>query len=181
MQKVFMNGCDWYIAESEDHAVQLEKEFAGIDCEQDAFVEWVGELRVYFEEIYDACGGVGIPPEASWERYGDWGIVVIASESQWAKHGKPGVPLQHRVLAMKKSDCPNKDAHTPSPSGYLDWHAWAERMIQTHKQAQCDTCGLWAIWLPIERDEQKQSANERNDPQANIWRLIIFRPTNGRF
>lgn len=40
------------------------------------------------------------------------------------------------------------EPHTPDPSGYLQWHAWAERMAKTHKQRQCKGCGLWAIWEP---------------------------------
>ena len=41
--------------------------------------------------------------------------------------------------------------HTPCPSGYLQWHAWAARMLRTHKQVRCPHCGLWAIWLPRNR------------------------------
>lgn len=36
--------------------------------------------------------------------------------------------------------------HTKQPTGYLDWHAWAEEMAKTHEQSKCPTCGLWAIW-----------------------------------
>ena len=38
--------------------------------------------------------------------------------------------------------------HTPSPEGYMQWHAWAARMNRTHRQIKCEGCGLWAIWTP---------------------------------
>lgn len=41
------------------------------------------------------------------------------------------------------------EPHTPSPAGYLDRQAWAEKMSKTHKQRQCSGCGLWAIWEPL--------------------------------
>lgn len=45
-------------------------------------------------------------------------------------------------------DCPNKANHTPSPRGYVAWHEWAEQMQKTDTQIACESCGLWAIWLP---------------------------------
>lgn len=45
-------------------------------------------------------------------------------------------------------DCPSFHDHTPSPDGYIQWHAWAKRMGRTHRQIRCTGCGLWAIWLP---------------------------------
>ncbi len=46
-------------------------------------------------------------------------------------------------------DCPRaSELHTPSPSGYLQWHAWAEQMAKTHKQARCPECGFLSIWQP---------------------------------
>jgi hypothetical protein len=36
--------------------------------------------------------------------------------------------------------------HTPAPTDYLAWHAWAERKLLTHDQFQCPGCGLWKIW-----------------------------------
>jgi hypothetical protein len=44
--------------------------------------------------------------------------------------------------------CPNADQHTPSPVGYLQWHAWAEEKARTHSQMRCDGCGRYAIWVP---------------------------------
>lgn len=38
--------------------------------------------------------------------------------------------------------------HTPAPSGYIQWHAWAHGMGKTHRQVKCPNCGKWAIWLP---------------------------------
>jgi hypothetical protein len=40
------------------------------------------------------------------------------------------------------------EPHTEDPDGYLQWHAWAERMAKAHVQRQCKGCGLWAIWEP---------------------------------
>lgn len=45
-------------------------------------------------------------------------------------------------------DCPDVHKHTADPSGYLQWHAWAEKMAKTHDQIRCPTCGFWAIWVP---------------------------------
>lgn len=45
--------------------------------------------------------------------------------------------------------CPDEcEPHTPSPDGYLQWHAWAQRMAETHINRQCKGCGLWAVWEP---------------------------------
>lgn len=41
-----------------------------------------------------------------------------------------------------------KCRHTPSPTGYLNWHVWAEKRSETYKQSRCSNCGLWAIWKP---------------------------------
>lgn len=38
--------------------------------------------------------------------------------------------------------------HTPSPEGYIQFHAWAEKKSKTHRQIRCPVCGLWAIWVP---------------------------------
>lgn len=51
--------------------------------------------------------------------------------------------------AVAESDCPAN--HTPHPEGYIQHAAWAERMLKTHKQSRCPTCGLWAIWTPKEK------------------------------
>ena len=38
--------------------------------------------------------------------------------------------------------------HTPCPSGYIQWHNWAEKKMRTHKQERCPGCGRWSIWKP---------------------------------
>ena len=44
--------------------------------------------------------------------------------------------------------CPNFEDHTPTPSGYVEWHLWAEKMGKTHKQRRCPGCGRYSIWEP---------------------------------
>ena len=44
--------------------------------------------------------------------------------------------------------CPNLEDHTHSPTGYIKWHHWADRMSKTHKQRKCAGCGRYAIWEP---------------------------------
>lgn len=46
--------------------------------------------------------------------------------------------------------CPDAATHTPCPTDYLAWHAWAETMAETHTQRQCRACGLYTIWTPKE-------------------------------
>lgn len=45
-------------------------------------------------------------------------------------------------------NCPDRSKHTKSPSGYVEWHEWAEKKAKTHEQHKCPTCGLWVIWKP---------------------------------
>lgn len=45
-------------------------------------------------------------------------------------------------------EAPNCAAHTPCPTGYVAWHEWAAMMAETHRQARCPTCGLYAVWVP---------------------------------
>jgi hypothetical protein len=48
---------------------------------------------------------------------------------------------------MRQLDkCPDSARHTPCPEGYLQWHEWAEKMLRTHVQVKCPTCGMYAIW-----------------------------------
>jgi len=44
--------------------------------------------------------------------------------------------------------CPNESKHTPCPTGYMQWHSWAARMMKTHRQERCPGCGLLKIWVP---------------------------------
>lgn len=47
---------------------------------------------------------------------------------------------------MDKDSCPDKAKHTPCPSGYIEWHAWAKKMGKTHVQHRCPTCNCLSIW-----------------------------------
>lgn len=52
----------------------------------------------------------------------------------------------------KKPPCPNLAEHTRCPTGYLQWHAWAEaRKKRGFTQHRCNGCGRWVIWKPPER------------------------------
>jgi hypothetical protein len=58
------------------------------------------------------------------------------------------IPLRVRMegghpVPAEPGEC---EPHTDAPTGYLAWHAWAERMDKTHVVRQCHGCGLWAIW-----------------------------------
>lgn len=44
--------------------------------------------------------------------------------------------------------CSAACVHTPCPSGYLQWHEFAEMSSKTHSPIRCPRCGLWSIWLP---------------------------------
>ena len=40
------------------------------------------------------------------------------------------------------------DKHAPNqPTGYVQWHKWAEKMTKTHEQIRCPDCGLFMIWV----------------------------------
>lgn len=46
------------------------------------------------------------------------------------------------------ASCPQRHLHTKAPDGYLEWHAFAERMAATHVQEPCTgLCGK-LIWVP---------------------------------
>jgi hypothetical protein len=48
-----------------------------------------------------------------------------------------------------ESDCPDRDTHSPMPSGYVDRSMWADAMIRVGaNQLRCGTCGLYAVWTP---------------------------------
>lgn len=46
--------------------------------------------------------------------------------------------------------CPKGLPHTVMPSGYVEWHAYADQLSATHRQKRC-LCGEWAIWVPKEK------------------------------
>jgi Fe-S-cluster-containing hydrogenase component 2 len=53
-----------------------------------------------------------------------------------------------RALLTAKVLCQHFEDHTPCPEGYIQWHAWADKMAKTHKQRKCAGCGLYTIWEP---------------------------------
>jgi ribosomal protein L37AE/L43A len=46
--------------------------------------------------------------------------------------------------------------HTPCPSGYVNWHMWAEQKDKTHDQHRCPACGRWRVWR--KRADTKEEA-----------------------
>jgi len=47
-----------------------------------------------------------------------------------------------------RTTCPDtKKLHSKEPSGYLQWHEWAEKKAKTHEQTRCPTCGYWVVWV----------------------------------
>jgi hypothetical protein len=56
-----------------------------------------------------------------------------------------GKPL-HGIKSA--DDCPDAARrHTPSPTGYIAWHEWAEKKARTHVQRRCPSCGFLAVWV----------------------------------
>lgn len=43
-----------------------------------------------------------------------------------------------------------KCKHIKEPTGYIEWHNWAEKKSRTHRQIRCEKCGLYKIWLKNE-------------------------------
>jgi hypothetical protein len=64
------------------------------------------------------------------------------------------------ILVTRGAGCPNVGLHEPCPTGYGDWHEWAEEKAKTHRQRRCAGCGLFQIWVP--RKRRKVRAIERN-------------------
>lgn len=60
----------------------------------------------------------------------------------------PQTTRAFQASAIMEANCPAFHDHTPSPAGYIQWHAWAKRMGRTHKQIKCTGCSLYAIWIP---------------------------------
>lgn len=55
------------------------------------------------------------------------------------------------VLAGRER-CPRDDQHTPRPtfSKKLRFLDWAREQERTHRLTQCEGCGLYVIWVPLE-------------------------------
>ena len=49
---------------------------------------------------------------------------------------------------MSDKPCLQAIYHEPEPQGYMQWHEWARKKSKTHRQVQCDGCGLFKIWVP---------------------------------
>ena len=65
------------------------------------------------------------------------------------------------TLGTFSERCPEVDRHTPQPTGYGQWHAWARQMAKTHKQFRCPGCGLFQIWIPRTRIEVAKELGKR--------------------
>lgn len=59
---------------------------------------------------------------------------------------------------------PSGCVHTPQPTGYLQWHYWADRAAKTHDQIRCEQCGRWAAWLP---KAEARAINKRRLAELN--------------
>ncbi len=51
--------------------------------------------------------------------------------------------------------------HTPCPSGYVQWHYWADQMSKTHKQVRCPGCGLLSLWVPKPKRAKQAPKGEK--------------------
>ncbi len=45
-----------------------------------------------------------------------------------------------------------KCKHTKSPTAYVAWHDWAEKKSKTHEQIKCPNCGLYKVWVRLEKN-----------------------------
>lgn len=67
-----------------------------------------------------------------------------------------------------KDVCERQADHTPTPSGYIAFHAWAQEMSESHTQVQCEDCGLWAVWVP-NGDRSPAAAKARATRLLKKW------------
>lgn len=58
----------------------------------------------------------------------------------------PGDETGELILTPWDAPCPKAHLHTPAPTSYVGWHAWAERKSRRHYQVRCPGCGLLEIW-----------------------------------
>ncbi len=66
------------------------------------------------------------------------------------KEWEDSVPRRLLMDSDSRNTCPNREAHTQSPKGYLQWHGWAVAKVKTHKQVRCEGCNHFSIWVPKE-------------------------------
>lgn len=63
----------------------------------------------------------------------------------------------------------------PAPTGYLDWHEWAEVQHKAGlRQAVCGSCGLWHY--PQEFSDQVRRSTPRNrfgEPVPTVARICL--------
>ena len=64
------------------------------------------------------------------------------------------------AAGLSEALCPHFEDHTPSPSGYLQWHMWAKQMNRTHRVERCHGCGLYTIWTPRRTLISKETDND---------------------
>lgn len=50
--------------------------------------------------------------------------------------------------------CRYASRHTKCPSGYIDWHEWAEKKSRRHKQTICPGCKRFKIWVRRKKGEE---------------------------
>lgn len=60
--------------------------------------------------------------------------------------------LDTREVPDTTSACGRRDLHTPSPTGYNEWHEWARKAhADGRRQSRCPGCQRFAIWSPPTR------------------------------
>lgn len=53
--------------------------------------------------------------------------------------------VSNRQWHMVKWPC-GAEKLSDEPVGYVSWHVWAQKKLRSHKQIQCEKCGLWHFW-----------------------------------
>ena len=62
---------------------------------------------------------------------------------------------------MKDRWCPKAQLHTHQPTGYVQWHEWAEQKSRRHYQVRCPGCGLFSIWKRKRKSGQTEQETEQ--------------------
>jgi hypothetical protein len=69
-------------------------------------------------------------------------VYVCGPGKDWDDdRGKPSKYLSEQAAVM---ECPREAEHCYGPSGYVDWHDWADRRRKTHRQRKCE-CGYYLL------------------------------------